>query len=55
LAREAGISFTRQGDARIEPTTRVWIGKARDSRSYIGWIDLELERQQEEWIEKYER
>ncbi len=54
LAREAGISFSRQGDTRIEPTTRVWIGKARDGRSYIGWIDLELERQQDEWIEKYE-
>jgi hypothetical protein len=54
LAREAGISFSTQGDARIEPTTRVWIGKARDGRSYIGWIDLELERQQDEWIEKYE-
>jgi hypothetical protein len=55
LAREAGISFSAQGDARIEPTTRVWIGKARDGRSYIGWIDLELERQQDEWIEKYGR
>ena len=55
LGREAGISFSQQGDARIEPTTRVWIGKARDGRSYIGWIDLELERQQDEWIEKYGR
>jgi hypothetical protein len=55
LAREAGISFTRQGDARIEPTTRVWIGKARDGRSYIGWIDMELEREREDWIEKHER
>lgn len=55
LARQAGISFSPQGDARIGPTTRVWIGKARDGRSYIGWIDLELERQQDEWIEKYGR
>jgi len=55
LAREAGISFSAQGDARVAPTTRVWIGKARDGRSYIGWIDLELERQQDEWIEKYGR
>jgi len=55
LGREAGITFSKQGDARIEPTTRVWIGKARDGRSYIGWIDLELERRQDEWIEKYGR
>jgi hypothetical protein len=55
LARQAGISFSPQGDARIGSTTRVWIGKARDGRSYIGWIDLELERQQDEWIEKYGR
>ena len=55
LAREAGITFSAQGDARIEPTTRVWVGKSRDGRSYIGWIDLELERQQNAWIEKYER
>jgi hypothetical protein len=55
LAREAGINFSTQGDARIEPTTRVWIGKARDGRSYIGWIDLELERQQDEWLDKYGR
>jgi hypothetical protein len=55
LAREAGISFSAQGDFRIAPSTRVWIGRARDGRSYIGWIDLELERQQDQWIEKYER
>jgi hypothetical protein len=54
LAREAGVSLTPQGDARIEPATRVWIGKDRDGRSYVGWIDLELERQQDDWIEKYE-
>ena len=55
LAREAGISFSSQGDARIEPTTRVWIGKADDGRTYIGWIDLELERRQNEWLDKYGR
>ena len=55
LASEAGIKFSSQGDARIEPTTRVWIGKAGDGRSYIGWIDLELERRQDEWLDKYGR
>ncbi len=55
LAREAGVSFSAQGDARIEPSTRVWIGKARDGRSYVGWIELELQRQQDEWIDKYGR
>lgn len=55
LAREASINFTAQGDAQIEPSTKVWIGKDHDGRSYIGWIDLELERRQNEWIEKYER
>ena len=55
LAREADISFSAQGDTRIEPATRIWIGKARDGRSYIGWIDLELQHRQDEWIEKYGR
>lgn len=55
LAHQADLNFTPEGDARIQPTTRVWIGKDTQGRSYIGWIDLALEREQDQWIEKYEK
>ena len=55
LAREAKVSFSPEGDMRIPPSTRVWIGKDSEGRSYVGWIDLALERQQDEWIEKYQQ
>lgn len=53
LAVEDGISFGPQGDSRIEPSTRVWIGKDDDGRIYVGWIDKALQGEMDDWIKKY--
>ena len=37
------------GDAHIEPSTRVWVGKDEAGRSYIGWIDKSLQAEQDTW------
>jgi hypothetical protein len=43
----------RGGDAHLEPSTRIWIGKDDQGRNYIGWIDKALQAQQEAWIRQY--
>jgi hypothetical protein len=43
------------GDAHIQPSTRVWIGKDENERSYIGWIDKTLQAEQDAWVKKYEQ
>ncbi|MGC2210489.1 MAG: hypothetical protein WA532_10305 [Candidatus Korobacteraceae bacterium] len=41
------------GEAHIEPSTRVWVGKDENGRSYIGWIDKSLQAEQDAWIKQY--
>jgi hypothetical protein len=41
------------GDAHIEPSTRAWVGKDENGRSYIGWIDKSLQAEQDAWIKQY--
>jgi hypothetical protein len=41
------------GEAHIEPSTRVWVGKDESGRSYIGWIDKTLQAEQDAWIKQY--
>lgn len=53
LAAEDGISFGPHGDSRIEPSTRVWIGKDDDGRIYVGWIDKALQYEMDDWLKKY--
>lgn len=38
VAQEQQIAFDA-GEAKIAPSTRVWVGKDQAGRSYIGWID----------------
>jgi len=45
----------RTGDAHIEPNTRVWAGRSEDGRRYVGWMDLLLKREYDNWINTYER
>lgn len=52
LARDE-IVFSAEGDAKIEPATRVWIGKDRDGRSYVGWIDRNLQIEHDHWVKMY--
>jgi hypothetical protein len=41
------------GEAHIEPSTRVWVGKDEEKRSYIGWIDKTLQAEQDAWAKQY--
>jgi hypothetical protein len=41
------------GEAHILPSTRVWVGKDENGRSYIGWIDKTLQAEQDAWVKQY--
>lgn len=41
------------GESRIQPSTRVWVGKDEAGRSYIGWIDKTLQAEQDAWVKQY--
>lgn len=41
------------GEGHIEPSTRVWVGKDENARSYIGWIDKSLQAEQDAWVRQY--
>jgi len=43
------------GEAHIEPSTRVWVGKDENGRSYIGWIDKTLQAEQDAWVKQYDK
>jgi hypothetical protein len=49
-----GISLAG-GDAHIEPSTRVWVGKDDTGRVYIGWIDKSLQAEQDAWVKQYDK
>ncbi|HVJ05101.1 MAG TPA: hypothetical protein VM578_05485 [Candidatus Saccharimonadales bacterium] len=53
-AVESGQSITlADGEAHIDPSTRVWVGKDEGGRSYIGWIDKSLQAEQDAWVKQY--
>jgi hypothetical protein len=54
VEREQKLSLG-DGQAHIEPSTRVWVGKDEQKRSYIGWIDKVLQAEQEAWQKQYEK
>lgn len=43
------VAFSSQGDAHIEPSTRVWIGKDQSGRMYVGWIDKQRQAALDNW------
>ncbi len=49
IESQQGISLCSGGDAHIEPSTRVWIGKDTSGRSYIGWIDKQRQAALDNW------
>lgn len=53
LAAEDSVSFSQQGDTRIDPSTRVWIGKDEEGKTYVGWIDKVLQVEMDDWLKKY--
>ncbi|PSH03412.1 MAG: hypothetical protein CXZ00_12270 [Acidobacteria bacterium] len=53
-AVEAGQSLSlASGESHIEPSTRVWVGKDQNGRTYIGWIDKSLQAEQDAWVKQY--
>jgi hypothetical protein len=53
-AVEAGQNVSlADGEAHIDPSTRVWVGKDEAGRSYIGWIDKTLQAEQDAWVKQY--
>jgi hypothetical protein len=40
-------------EGHIQPSTRVWVGKDENGRSYIGWIDKTLQAEQDAWVKQY--
>jgi hypothetical protein len=53
LSAEDSVAFSPQGDSRIEPSTRVWIGKDEEGKTYVGWIDKVLQGEMDDWLKKY--
>jgi hypothetical protein len=54
VAAEQKISLAG-GETHIQPSTRVWVGKDENRRSYIGWIDKKLQAEQDAWLNQYDR
>ncbi|HWR34857.1 MAG TPA: hypothetical protein VN622_03165 [Clostridia bacterium] len=53
LQGQDSLIFSEAGDTKIEPSTRVWIGKDASGRRYVGWIDKVLQREHDDWVSKY--
>jgi hypothetical protein len=53
LSAEDSVAFSPQGDAHIDPSTRVWIGKDEEGKTYVGWIDKVLQGEMDDWLKKY--
>lgn len=49
VERDQKIGLCGGGDARIEPSTRVWVGKDQTGRSYVGWIDKQRQAALDNW------
>ncbi len=55
LSSQDNVSFGPTNDTFVAPSTRVYIGKDRDRKTYVGFIDRTLQQESEDWIRKYER
>ncbi len=41
------------GQAELPPSTRIWVGKDENQRSYVGWTDKKLRLKQDAWVRQY--
>lgn len=53
LSSQDNVSLSQQNDARVAPSTRVWLGKDNDGREYFGFIDKTLQAEYDDWVKKY--
>jgi len=49
VEQQQSIGLCSGGDARIDPFTRVWIGKDNAGRRYLGWIDKQRQAALDNW------
>jgi hypothetical protein len=49
VEQQQQIALCGAGESRIEPSTRVWIGKDQSGRTYIGWIDKQRQAVIDNW------
>jgi hypothetical protein len=49
VEQQQSIGLCSSGDSRIEPCTRVWIGKDQSGRRYLGWIDKQRQSALDNW------
>jgi hypothetical protein len=49
VEKRQNIGLCSGGEARIEPSTRVWVGKDTSGRKYLGWIDKQRQAALENW------
>ena len=49
VERQQNIGLCGAGEARIDPSTRVWIGKDQAGRKYLGWIDKQRQAALDNW------
>jgi hypothetical protein len=49
VERQQNIGLCSGGDARIEPFTRVWVGKNDSGQRYLGWIDKQRQAALDNW------
>lgn len=53
MQKEDGIALSSDNDAKIAPSTRVWVGKNSDGATYVGFIDKVLQAQHDAWLKQY--
>ena len=41
------------GQSELPPSTRIWVGKDENQRSYVGWTDKKLRLKQDAWVRQY--
>jgi hypothetical protein len=48
-----GVTLSADGDAHIQPSTRVWVGKDPEKKTYVGFMDKALQAEHDAWMAKY--
>lgn len=55
LASQDNVGLSRENDAYVEPSTRIWVGKDSQKHTYVGFVDRTLQQESENWIRTYSR
>lgn len=53
LVSQDNVGFSRENDAFVEPSTRIWVGKDLQKHTYFGFVDRALQQESDNWIRTY--